>query len=131
MNKTPEKGILWLVLDNASQAALKARCQPMYEDVFCHHVTLAYGIEPRDPRIAEFAGQTHTVASYAHARNGKVQAVRVRTGGLPDTYGVPHVTISADNVPPYESVAMLQSEHTEVPLDPPLMLSGTVEYAPL
>jgi hypothetical protein len=127
-----ENGILWLVLDEASQAALHEHVPPVFENVFCHHVTLWHDISPDDEQVAALANTTQTISAYAIADNGKAQAVRVKTPGLPDKYGVPHITIStAKGVTPFQSVAMLQGDHTEVPLDPPLTLTGTIQFEPL
>ena len=126
---TSENGILWLVLDEASQATLREHITPLFEHIFCHHVTLLYGIAASDERVAASLNTTQTIEVYALAHDDKAQAVRVKTNGLPDTYGVPHITISTGKgIEPFHSVAMLQGEHTEVPLDPPLTLSGTVQF---
>ncbi len=120
-------GILWFVLDAPSSERLRKAVPALYPKHYYHHVTLLYGIGRET--VASLIGQTHDIEAYAVAHNNQAQAVRVRAQDLPDTYGVPHVTLStAQGVPPYESVAMLEGEHTEAPLNPPIVLSGTVQF---
>lgn len=123
----PRLGILWFVLDNASSAKLRQAVPPAYGKEYYHHVTLQYSVERET--VPSFVGKQWTILAYAVALGKDTQACRVQTNGLPDMYGVPHVTLSTDpGIKPYASVAMLQTEHTETPLDPPLTLSGTVQF---
>jgi hypothetical protein len=124
------KGILWLKLDNVSRQKLQQLYPPKYPNAFYDHVTLAYDVA-RDS-VSEWIDTADQATAYAYAANGNVEAVRVRTEGLPDTYGVPHVTLStAKGIQPYESVAMLQADHTENPIEPAVELTGVIEFVPL
>lgn len=124
---TERSGILWLVLDQSSSASLRAAVPSLYSNEFYHHVTLRYGVTARE--VSEFIGKRVTIIATAVAYNDQAQAVRVTTGGLPDEYGVPHITLStAKGVKPFASVAMLQGAHEEALLDPSLQLSGIVEF---
>jgi len=121
-------GILWFVLDKTSAARLRTAVPARYQHEYYHHVTLRYGVPHH--AVQALIGQRHTITAYAVAHNDNAQACRVQTHGLPDTYGVPHVTVStAPGIKPYASVAMLQAAHTEAPLDPPIELSGSVTFA--
>src|SRR5204862_207103 len=83
---------------------------PRFEKAWYHHVTLRYGVERYE--VQAIIGQKHQIEAYAAAFNDQAQAVRVETNGLPDEYGVPHVTIStAAAVKPFASVAMLKGSH--------------------
>ena len=130
-NKSPNtKGILWLQLSPQSQAQLKQAFPPRYPNSFYHHVTLAFGVTRQE--VEQYIGQPAVVQAYAYASNVQVEAVRVATDGLPDTYGVPHVTLStATGIEPFESVAMLQAQHHEVSIEPPLELQGIMAFIPL
>ena len=120
-------GILWFVLDQPSSERLRLAIPPLYPNTFYHHVTLRYAVEKTE--VEQFIDKSWTVEAYAVASDGKVQACRVRTEGLPDEYGAPHVTLStAMGVKPFASVAMLQAHPTETPLDLPLQLTGTVQF---
>lgn len=124
---TKHAGILWLVLDAESSERLKAAVPPKYENEYYHHVTLQFGVAK--DAVSGYIGRDVTIEAYAAGHNDKAQAVRVYVQGLPDMYGVPHVTLStAAGVVPYASVAMLQGTHQEVPIAPPLQLSGTIEF---
>ena len=121
------KGILWFVLDEASVRRLREVAPPKYPNEFYHHVTLQYDVER--VAVANWIGQAAQVEAYAVGSNSDAQACRVHTPGLPDMYGVPHVTLSTnDGIQPYASVAMLQREHDEMPLATPLKLTGTIEF---
>jgi len=123
-------GILWLKLDEASRQLLQANFPATLVMPFYDHVTLAYDVSRES--IAPYIGQSAGVVAYAYATNGKVEAVRVETAGLPDTYGVPHVTLStAVGIQPFEAVAMLHGEHAEQPIEPSLTLTGKLEFVPL
>lgn len=129
MNKSAT-GILWLKLDATSKRQLQDAFPPHYPDTYYDHITLVFGT-PQEP-VNHLIGTRSTAIVYAHAHNDKIQAVRVRANGLPDTYGVPHVTLSAQpGVEAFESVAMLQGEHEETEIDPPLEITGTIEFIPL
>lgn len=121
------RGILWFVLDETSAAALRRAVAPLYPNEYCHHVTLRYGVAREE--VEQFIGKKWEVVAHAVAWNDKAQACPVETNGLPDEYGVPHVTVStAKGVKPFASVAMLQGEHKEESLDPTIVLAGTVEF---
>lgn len=120
-------GILWFVLDAESSQRLRQAVPPLYTQSYYHHVTLLYGIERSE--VEEFIGKPWTIEAYATAHNKDAQACRVRTNGLPDTYGAPHITLSAAaGIKPFASVAMLKAIHDETPLDPPMKLSGTLQF---
>lgn len=122
-------GILWLKLDGTSRANLKSRYPAQYENSYYDHVTLAFGANKRD--VALHIGTTANATVYAYAQNPRIEAVRVRTDNLPDTYGTPHITLSAANgVPPFESVAMLKADHFEEAIESPFEITGTVEFIP-
>src|SRR5688572_10672630 len=114
-NMSERLGILWFVLDDQSRARLHEAVPPLYSDEYYHHVTLQYGVGRGS--VASFIGKQWTIGAYAVGSNTEVQACRVQTNGLPDMYGVPHITLSAmPGIKPYASVAMLQQAHTETPL---------------
>lgn len=119
-------GILWFILDQHSVARLKQTVPPRYQNKFYHHVTLQYGA---DRRVVEsFVNKPWTIKVYAVAYNNEAQACRVDTNGLPDTYGVPHITLSTtEGVEPFASVAMLTGNHDEI-LIKPITLTGTVKF---
>lgn len=122
-------GILWLALSDKSHDKLKKAFPPRFANEFYHHVTLAFGTPQLE--VTQFIGRTAKAEVYAHAANNKVEAVRVTTFGLPDTYGVPHVTLStAEGIEPFESVAMLRGNHDETQVQPPLVLEGLLEFKP-
>jgi len=124
------RGILWLKLEEASRQTLQAHFPPKYPTTYYDHVTLAFGTNQE--LVRGLIGITATVRAYAYASNTEIEAVRVQTNGLPDTYGVPHITLSAQpGVEPFKSVAMLQGEHGEVPISPNLKLFGVIEFIPL
>ncbi len=123
------QGILWLKLDEASKGQLQEEYPPRYPNVFYDHVTLVF--EAHQAAVNYLIGKKAVAHVLAYARNDHVEAVRVDTHGLPDTYGVPHVTLSTEEgIEAFESVAMLQSEHHEESVDPPLELDGTIEFIP-
>lgn len=125
--KDERKGILWFVLDESSARALRQAVPPRYKNTFYHHITLAYGVERTD--VEQYIARQTTVEAYAVAYNDQTQAVRVHTFNLPDTYGVPHITLSTTpGVKPFASVAMLQGEHEEASLASVLKLTGTIQY---
>ena len=121
-----QEGVLWFVLDQSSSERLRRAVPPRYQNEFYHHVTLAYGVER--PDVASFVDKPWTIKVYAEAHNSQAQACRVETNGLPDTYGVPHITLSAaEGVKPFASVAMLQGGHEEESIDP-IELTGVVKF---
>ncbi len=123
------QGILWLKLDGASKGELQKAYPPRYPNIFYDHVTLIFGAHQE--AVNHMIGKNALAHVLVHAYNDRVEAVRVNTHGLPDMYGVPHITLSAqEGVEPFESVAMLQSEHHEEPVDPPVELDGTIEFIP-
>jgi hypothetical protein len=129
-NGQPETGILWLRLDADSKELLQKLYPHKYPAEYYHHVTLVFGTTRE--LLRHPIGTLATVRAYAHAHNADIEAVRVETDGLPDTYGVPHITLSAQpGVGPFRSVAMLQGDHQEEPIDPPLELKGDLEFNPL
>ncbi|HEX6258889.1 MAG TPA: hypothetical protein VFZ48_05415 [Candidatus Saccharimonadales bacterium] len=121
-----DKGILWLRLDEPSRARLLQACPPRHATTYCHHVTLRHGVTAQE--YEALFGRQCTVEVYEACWDGSVQAVRVNTHGLPDQYGVPHVTISAaDGIAPFTSVAMLKDpahHHQKLSLE----LSGVIEF---
>lgn len=124
-----QRGILWLKLSSESQAELRAAYPPKYHDRYYDHVTLLFDVERKE--VTQYIGRQEQVEAYAHGYNNLIEAVRVRSS-LPDTYGVPHITLSAQpGTAPFASVAMLQGEHTETPRDTPLVITGTIEFVPL
>jgi hypothetical protein len=124
-----QKGILWFVLDEESSEKLRQAVPPRYPNSYYHHVTLQHDVERS--AVESWIGRRAAVTAYATAYSDAAQAVRVRTD-LPDMYGVPHVTVStAEGIKPFASVAMLQGEHEESPLDPPFSLTGTIEFEDL
>jgi hypothetical protein len=125
MAKRP--GILWFVLDEESAAQLRTLVPARFEKTWYHHITLRYGVERYE--VAAIIGQRHQIEAYAVAFNDQAQAVRVETNGLPDEYGVPHITLSTTAaVKPFASVAMLKGGHDESKIEPPIALNGTVEF---
>lgn len=128
-NPSEQRGILWLRLSPTAQKKLKNAYPPAYPDNYYHHVTLLFDVAKQD--VLQYIGRQEQVEVYAHASNNRIEAVRVRSQ-LPDTYGVPHITLSAQSgVDPFESVAMLRGDHTETPCDPPFAILGTIEFVPL
>lgn len=124
--KHRKKTMMWLALDHASRESLRKAFPSKYTQEFYHHVTLKANL-PQEV-VDKLAGTHHEVEAYAHAFNDDVEAVRVRTHNLPDTYGVPHITLSSrKGIEPFESVFMLKASHTETPISPPLKLSGVIE----
>lgn len=124
-----DRGILWLKLSPESRQALAAAYPAKFEDIYYDHQTLLFGVDRKD--VAEYIGKQESAEVYAHSYNDRIEAVRVRSR-LPDTYGVPHITLSArTGVKAFESVAMLRSEHAEVHRDTPLVVTGTLEFVPL
>ncbi len=120
-------GILWFVLDEASVAKLRQIAPPLYANEFYHHVTLRYGVSKGE--VAQYIGKEWRIKVTAIAHNSEVQACRVQTDGLPDEYGVPHITLStAPGIKPFASVAMLQGAHDERRLEQPVELSGRVQF---
>ncbi len=120
------QGILWFVLDEASSERLRQAVPPRFATLYYHHMTLQHGVGA--PAVEQYIGKPWTVEAYAAAYNDEVQACRVRADGLPDMYGVPHITLStAPGVKPFASVAMLQGKHEEAPIEP-LPLTGTVAF---
>jgi len=120
-------GILWFVLDEDSRERLRRAVPPMYSKQWYHHITLLYGVERS--AAEEFIGKPWAIEAYASAHNRQAQACRVNANGLPDTYGVPHVTLStATGVAPFAAAAMLKGEHDEQPLDSPIRLTGQLEF---
>lgn len=129
MENPPIRGILWLKLDAVSRERLLAAYPPKYEAIFCDHITLLFDVPKED--VISLLGRKESAQVYAYARNQQIEAVRVRTN-LPDTYGVPHITLSAKaGVNPFESVAMLRKDHIEAALDTPLEVTGLLEFVPL
>ena len=130
MNSSDDmRGILWLKLSPASQEQLKSAYPPRYNKAYYHHVTLLFDVSQKS--VTQYVGKEEQIEVYAHSFNDRIEAVRVHSH-LPDTYGVPHITLSArPNVAPFESVAMLRGEHTEAPRKTPLLVSGVMEFVPL
>jgi len=125
-----ENGILWLKLDIKSKEHLRRLYPPKYPNSFYDHVTLAYDI-PRS-LYADLVGNHAAAKVQAYAVNEKVEAVRVQTTNLPDSYGAPHITLStAAGIKPYESVTMLHDTHDEIAVPEPFELTGTVEFVAL
>lgn len=131
-NTNDPNGILWLVLTPDAQQRLRGEHPPVHAEEYYHHMTLAFDV-PRSS-VEEFIGRSAIVYAYAHAHDADVQAARIRTNpehGLPDTYGVPHVTLStAEGIEPFASVAMLKGDHTETSIDPHHEIEGTIEFLP-
>ena len=124
-----QRGILWLKLSSDAQANLRAAYPPMYSDTYYDHVTLLFDVRRKE--VAAHIGQHAEVAVYAHANNDDIEAVRV-TSSLPDTYGVPHITLSArPGITAFASVAMLHGDHDETARPAPLLLDGIIEFVPL
>jgi choline dehydrogenase-like flavoprotein len=123
-----EIGTLRLVLDEASREALRAKAPPLFAgNEFYHHQTLRFGVPKAE--VADWIGRTVSTTVYAVAWNKEVQAARVQASELPDENGVPHVTLTtAQGVKPYASVAMLEGDHHEQPLD--MTLTGTLVFKP-
>jgi hypothetical protein len=120
------RDLLWLKLTPESQQKLHKAFPPRYANQFGDHVTLTD--DKTADELTEFVGKKGVAEVYAHATNGSVEAVRVMTHGLPDSYGVAHITLSTvKGVHPFTSVAMLRGEHSEQVVDPPLVLEGTIE----
>ena len=125
-----KKGILWLKLHEQSRQLLRDAYPPKYPHSFYDHVTLAYGVS--EGSVQQYVGLETSVSAYAYASNNQVEAVRVHTESLPDTYGVPHITLSTQKgIKPFAAVAMLTSEHIEIPCEPPLVLAGRIEFVAL
>ena len=100
---------------------------PLYPNKHYHHVTLRYGVGKSE--VGEFVGRLWAVEAYTVAHNARAQACRVRTNGLPDEYGAPHVTLStARGIKPFASVAMLKDHPQETWLEQPLLLTGVVHF---
>lgn len=128
-NPTDNRGILWLKLNQASRDILRTTYPSKYDDAYYDHVTLLFGATRKE--VESYIGEHAEVTVYAHAFDDSIEAVRVNST-LPDTYGVPHVTLSAKSgVEPFKSVAMLQGKHTEVPCSKPFTISGTIEFIAL
>lgn len=124
-------GILWLVLDEQSQQALRKQCPPRFNNEFYHHLTLRYGV-PLTPELQALIGKSYEIEGYTEAFNKSAHALRVLPSSLPDEYGVPHITLStAAGIEPFASVAMLQAPHDEVALPAHITLHGIVAFAPL
>ena len=129
MKNTVELGILSLQLSKESKQYLRDMYPAKYPDWYGDHVTLVYGA-PKEA-TEYYAGKLAIASIFAYASNDRIEAVRVSTHGLPDTYGTPHITLSAkEGVAPFESVAMLKSDHDERPLEAEVDLSGTIEFIP-
>jgi len=125
-----DRGILWLKLDTQSRARLSAAYPAKYHDTYYDHVTLLFGVLRKD--VEEYIGQEAQTSGYAYVDNGYIEALRVDSGDLPDTYGVPHITLSAESgTDPFESVAMLINDHSETPRDAPLVITGTIQFISL
>lgn len=121
-----DAGILWFVLDEQSRERLRQAAPPLYQNEYYHHVTLQYGVGREE--VASFIGRSRTIKVYAIAYDEHSQACRVDTGDLPDTYGVPHITLStAIGVKPFASVAMLRGEHSEHKIEY-LEITGTIAF---
>jgi hypothetical protein len=139
-----QPGILWLELDQRSQAELRQACPPRYASQelghqLYHHATLLFGVPENAPEVSAYLGTEVAIVAYTHAYSGDVQAVRIRPArdehDLPDTtYGVPHITLSInEGIKPFASVAMLQAEagsRFEEPIGP-LALRGVIKFHPL
>ncbi len=126
ISDTKVHGILWLKLDERSKQLLQQRFPASYVSKHYDHVTLAY--DAARSTVENHIDKPASVDVYAYAKNDKAEAVRVDTHGLPDTYGVPHITLSTiDGVEPFESVTMLKSEHDEIAIEP-FVVSGTLEF---
>lgn len=125
----PREGIVWLKLNDESINKLKAMYPPLYPNEYYHHVTLVFGTQRS--LFEEIIGRDASVVVHAYARDQNAEAVRVHTNELPDTYGVPHITLSTQRgVKPFASVLMLQGDHHEEQVDQ-FELSGKVEFIPL
>ena len=123
MNESSEKGILWLKLSVKSRNFLLEKFPPRFPNVYYDHVTLAYGVERA--RVGEYLNAAAEAEVYAYASSAIVEALRVKTYGLPDSYGVPHVTLStANGVKPFESVSMLKEAHEEAGIIPVFAIEG-------
>lgn len=129
VTKNSNLGILSLQLSIESTELLQRLYPAKYQDIYCDHVTLVYGAP--EEAVKYYTGKAAIASIFAYAHNQRVEAVRVATHGLPDTYGTPHITLSTqEGVDPFESVAMLKSEHDEQPLETEIDLEGTVEFIP-
>ncbi|EDK72757.1 metal dependent phosphohydrolase [candidate division TM7 genomosp. GTL1] len=126
-----KEGILWLKLNPSSKQKLKDTFPPLYTNQFYDHATLkGHHAHATRSEVAELIGQPANIEVYAYAKNDKVEAVRIHAHGLPDTYGVPHITLSTkQGIQPFESVAMLKADHDEKPVKP-LELEGIIEFHP-
>lgn len=124
-----QRGILWLKLSPTSKDTLRLTYPPKYTDTYYDHVTLLFDVTHDE--VAKQIGKHAVVKVYAHAFDDSIEAVRVESA-LPDTYGVPHITLSAQSgVEAFRSVAMLGGDHTETPCSEPFSIDGTIEFVPL
>lgn len=127
--KSSNLGILSLQLSAESKDTLRKLYPAKYPDIYCDHVTLVYGAP--EEAVQYYTGKEAIASVFAYANNQQVEAVRVSTHGLPDTYGTPHITLSTkEGVAPFASVAMLKGRHDEQPLETEIDLKGTVEFIP-
>lgn len=101
-----------------------------YHDIFYDHITLAFDV-PKTA-VVDFIGKKAQAKVYAHAYNQDVEAVRVTTYSLPDTYGVPHITLSTQKgIQPFGSVAMIKNPHNEEAAEPSFDVYGKIEFVAL
>ena len=120
------EGIVWLKLSQTSAEQLRQAFPPQYPNQFYDHVTLVFGAQKT--LYEDLVGNHATIRVYAYAKNDEVEAVRVHTGALPDTYGVPHITLSTQKgIKPFASVMMLQGDHHETEIQP-FELEGHIEF---
>lgn len=123
------EGIVWLKLSKQSIQKLKNAFPPNYPNTFYDHVTLVFGTQRN--LFEDIIGDSATIVVYAYAKNHQVEAARVQHDGLPDTYGVPHITLSTQlGIKPFASVRMLQEDHYEKTVSP-LELEGVIEFVTL
>lgn len=123
--KQMSRGILWLSLPPFSDQLVGVRLAEGFEAA-CHlHVTLQFGIDYSsvDPEIL---GATVEATAIELCYNDRIQALRV---ALPESFAPmcqnanPHMTLGhLPGVKPFESNAMLSSEHTSHPYHLPLNL---------
>ncbi len=127
-----EKRSLYIVLDDASRAAVRALAE--HEEVHADHVTLAHAVRPSEldaswiPAGAS-VGESVELRAIGHVKDGRVQALVVELGGSarrPYDGGTLHVTVSAARgARASESNALIESASAE-PID--LALRGTVAW---
>jgi hypothetical protein len=127
-----DKRTLYVVLDEASQAAVRALAK--HRDPHGDHVTLAFRVEPTtyDPAWVPGSpaiGSAIAFRAVGHARDERVQALAVELAGTttrPYDGGILHVTVStAPGAEPSESNELLAGERWE---RCDLELRGTLQW---